>query len=56
MKDVQSVGNEYNGYQVNTRAVYFDDNPDGIHGTLRFLGYLDKFNDRIYAIVETVRR
>ena len=56
VKDVHCVGNEYKGHKVNTRVVYFDDNPDGIHGTLRFLGYLDKYNDDIYAVVETVRQ
>ena len=52
-KDVHSVGDEYEGYKVNTRVVYFDENP--IHGTLKFLGYLKKYDDKIYAVVETVR-
>ena len=51
-KDVHSVGDEYEGYKVNTRVVYFDKNP--ILGTLKFLGYLKKYNDKIYAVVETV--
>ena len=54
-KDVQSVGNEYEGHKVNTRVVYFDENPDGIHGTLIFLGYLNKYDEHVYAVVETVR-
>ena len=55
-KDVQSVGDEYEGYKVNARVVYFVENPDPyIHGTLKFLGYLNKFNGKVYAVVETVR-
>ena len=54
--DVQSVGDEYEGHKINTRVVYFDENAYDIHGILRFLGYLDKFDDRIYAVVETVRQ
>ena len=52
-KDVQSVGDEYEGHKVNTRVVYFD--KDFLHGTLRFLGYLSKYDDRVFAVAEMVR-
>ena len=55
-KDIQSVGDEYEGLKVNTRVVYFDkDTLNPINGTLRFLGYLSKYDDNVYAVVETVR-
>ena len=55
-KDIQSVGDEYEGLKVNTRVVYFEKNPfNPINGTLRFLGYLKKYDDNVYAVVETVR-
>ena len=52
-KNVHSVGNEYEDHKVNTRVVYFDRN--SLHGTLRFLGYLTKYDDRVFAVVEMVR-
>ena len=56
--EIESVGNDYHGHQVNTRVVYFTESnrkdDQEIRGTLKFLGYLRKHDDTIFAVVETV--
>ena len=45
---------ELRGPTVGTRVVYFDKDPDGIHGVLKYLGSIKKFDDTVWAVVETV--
>ena len=53
--DIESVGDEYGGHQVNTRVVYFAETGNSIHGLLKFLGHLQSNDDTVYAVVETAR-
>ncbi|XP_066916909.1 uncharacterized protein [Clytia hemisphaerica] len=55
-KEIESVGEEYGGHQVNTRVVYFGDGGKEIHGVLKFFGHLRLMDDTVYAIVETDER
>ncbi|XP_066917442.1 uncharacterized protein [Clytia hemisphaerica] len=52
-KEIESVGDEYEGHQVNTRVVFFTENAKQICGVLKFLGYLKSDDDTVWAVVET---